>query len=99
MGKTKELSELESFLTRVYRPVTPRPDFVSGLRAKLVSLPEKNRLTPKVFKYTVLGIAGVLSSVILIVTGIRATMTIIGTVSLLRQIRNQDRAATVQTAV
>jgi hypothetical protein len=99
MGKTKELNELEGYLKKVYRPVTPNPDFVSGLRAKLVSLPEKKRLTPRVFKYFLLGAAGVFSSVILIVTGVRATITILGTVSLLRQIRNQNNTASVQTPV
>jgi hypothetical protein len=84
-----ELSEVDSYLDYIFQPVSPRSQFVNQLEKRLVATPPPRIYFSNVLQYTILGVVGFFSSLIILVTGIRATMTFIGTLSVLRQIRTE----------
>ena len=83
----EDLSELESYLDAFYQPITPRPIFVDDLKARLLGTPIPVALSLGTRNYVFLILAGVVSSVILIITGIRATMTVLGALGIIRVMR------------
>ena len=88
-GQDYELSDLEAYLEATFQPVKPRPGFVSILREKLLVIPIPVRSSLALFRYALLGIAGLVSSLIILVTGIRATVTVLGTLGILHHIRGE----------
>lgn len=84
-----ELSHMESYLQNAMRPVQIRPEFVEGLRMRLLKEPLPKPGLSTGAQYLILGAAGVLSSVVIIIAGIRATVLILGALGLLRQMKNQ----------
>ena len=85
------LPDLEAYLQATLRPVKPRTAFVSDLGAKLSKIPPAVRATPPILKYTVLAIAGAVSAAVIVVTGVRAAVTILGTLGLLVALKEQAR--------
>jgi hypothetical protein len=89
-----ELNNMERYLDRTLQPVAPRAEFVDALRDKLnrVELQaEENILEnePRALHYALLGGAGILSSLLLVITGIRAVVALIGAIGALKQMRQR----------
>jgi hypothetical protein len=63
--------------------------FVSDLKARLVSESIIKQPTPPLSRYVLLAAAGLISSVILVITGVRATVTVLGALGILHHIREQ----------
>jgi hypothetical protein len=87
-----ELNYLERYLDRTLQPVIPRAEFVDTLRDKLnrVELQAEEDILnkePRALHYALLGGAGILSSLLLLITGIRAVVTLIGAIGALKQMR------------
>ena len=86
--------KMERYLQSSFHPVAPRPDFVMGLKTRLNQ--ESKRFTSRstVLQYVLLSLAGVVTSVLLILAGIRAVITLLGVLGILSQMRgvvNEDR--------
>jgi hypothetical protein len=89
-----ELNNLEGYLDRALQPVTPRTEFVGDLRDKLnrLELQAEEDILDKesrALHYALLGGAGILSSLLLLITGIRAAIALIGAIGALKQMRQQ----------
>lgn len=86
-GNADDLHTVEAYLFKTLHPVTPRADFVTSLREKIIQnpMPKKNTLSP--WESAIFIAAGVLSSIIIIVTGVRATLTLIDSLRVLKQSR------------
>lgn len=90
----EDLIGLEEYLDESLLPVKPRQAFVAGLGSRLMTEPELQlpSISP-VLQYTLLGALGFFSGVIIIMTGIRATITLLGTLGLLSQLRKRSAPA------
>ena len=96
------LQELESNLRVILLPVVPSLDFVTDLKKHLLRYPRWKIALPGMLKSIMLVGAGLISGVIILVTGIRAIVTIFGTFKILRQIKtqvNKKQVSATQTSV
>jgi hypothetical protein len=98
-----ELVHLEDYLGHTLHPVTPRAEFVGALRDKLSRVElkaEENLLEkePRALHLALLGGAGILSSLLLVITGVRAVLALIGAIGALKQMRQQLAAKPQVTA-
>ena len=98
-----ELVQLEGYLDRTLQPVVPRPEFVDALRDNLnrVELQAEEDLLekePRALHLALLGGAGILSSLLLVITGVRAVIALVGAVSAFKQMRQQLAAKPSITA-
>lgn len=82
---SQSVSEFEIYLSEHLMPVSPNPDFVTELHQKLMDPTSDNG--GKALRYGAIGIAGVISSLVIIATSIQATIALLGTIKLLRQLR------------
>jgi hypothetical protein len=88
----REFTSLEGFLDRSLQPVSPRAEFVDALRSKLTRVEIKAEedileKEPRALHIALLGGAGVLSSLLLLITGVRAVVALIGAIGALKQMR------------
>jgi len=82
----QEQPKLERKLQAVYQPVEARPAFVGDLRKRLG---EAERGAPiSLGEYAIWGGIGVLSSVLIVIMGIRASRTFMDTLGLLKHMRH-----------
>jgi len=79
------LDDFEFYLSETLTPINPNPVFVYELKQRLVGSKIKNNNRTKILRYSVFGTAGVISSLILIVTSIRTVITVMGTIRMLRR--------------
>jgi hypothetical protein len=84
-----DINEVDTYLDYIFQPVSPRSQFVDQLEKRLITAPRSRIDFSNLLQYGILGVVGFVSSLIILVTGIRATMTFIGTISVLRQMRTQ----------
>jgi hypothetical protein len=92
VGMTQQkytLPDLEDYLRSTLRPVKPRTAFVSDLRARLAKVPPAVRATPPILKYTALAIAGAVGGAVIVITGVRAVVTVLGALGLLVALKEQ----------
>jgi len=85
----EDILGIEDYLYSALYPVNPSSTFVQSLKSRLMDAPEPVNRSKEIMQYSLLGLAGVLSGIIIIVTGIRATVTILGALGILRQVRNR----------
>ena len=96
-GRSKNIEdesfqELEYYLRTILRPVEPKADFVADLGARLAHEPGKESYLPFKLQYALLAVAGLISSTIIVITGIRATLTLLGAMGLMRHIKGQAQS-------
>jgi hypothetical protein len=88
------LAGLEDYLEESLLPVRPRQAFVAGLKNRLIMAPEPQLPSiPPVLQFTLLGALGIFSGLLIIITGIRATITLLGALGLLSQLRKRSAPA------
>jgi hypothetical protein len=88
-GAQPGVTKMERYLQTTFAPVTPRPDFVTGLRSRLTQESRQIYSRSTVLQYVLLSLAGVLTSVLLILAGVRAVVTLLGVLGILHQMRSQ----------
>ena len=81
--------KMERYLQTSFSPIAPRPDFVTGLKTRLVAESKNVYSRSTVLQYVLLSLAGVLTSVLLILAGVRAVVTLLGLLGILHQMRGQ----------
>ena len=88
----ESFQELEYYLRTILKPVEPRVNFVSDLKARLVHTPDTGSKLPARFHYALLAVAGVISSILIVITGVRAALTLLGAMGLMRHIKGQAQS-------
>ena len=88
----EDLAAIEAYLQSLMEPVAPRALFIKNLRDRLFS--RKDRDEPELVvdfepNYVLIAGAGVLSSILILITGIRALVTLKGTIGALRRVKAQ----------
>jgi hypothetical protein len=75
----QEMAALEAYLGGALQQVAPRSEYVAGLKQRLVndSLPREVKRSQQMRRYMPLIIAGVLGGIVLLVTGVRAIVTLL----------------------
>ena len=91
----EELAAIEAYLQSMMEPVEPRPICIKNLRKRLFgNLDPKEPvleidLAPQAPHYMLLAGAGIVSSILIVITSIRAVAKLIGTIEALRRTRSQ----------
>ena len=81
---------MERYLQTSFRPVAPRPDFVTDLKTRLTQESKRFSSRSTVLQYVLLSLAGVLTSALLILAGMRAVVTLLGVLGILHQMRRHQ---------
>lgn len=89
--ESDQSTDIESLLESSLHPVKPRSDYVRELKERLKRVtPRPKFVLPKKFQYVVLGIAGFVSGIVLLLTGIRVIVTLLATLGIIRQISREQ---------
>jgi hypothetical protein len=83
-GAEADFSLIESYLGSALKPIQPRPVFVTGLRSKLATESRSRQAGLTILQYLILAAVGIGSGILLILTGARAIVAILGVLSVLR---------------
>ncbi len=86
-----ELADIEALLEDTLKPVKPRPAYVSGLKARLLSAQAIKAASPDLPKYTLWGLAGLASIAVIIFTGVRATIVLLTALGVLHYAQERVR--------
>ena len=80
----QETAALEAYLGGALHQVAPRSEYVTGLKERLVrdSLPKEVKRSQQLRRYMPLIIAGVLGGVVLLVTGVRAILSLLSSMGI-----------------
>ncbi len=83
---SERLMELETLLSAVIKPVTPRPEFIHDLRDSLInhSYPESKPNKKGVLQSFLLVLVGAASTVVVFSVGMRIMAAVVGVLGLLR---------------
>lgn len=93
-GKSKytyELGKVEPILAATLKPVTPRLEFVSDLRTRVASQPQPLKAQANLWQYALWAGAGLVSGVVLIVTGVRAATAILVALGVIQQVKKSQQ--------
>jgi len=82
---------IEEYLQEMLPMVFPREDFVVSLRQRLMNMPAQRHWLPTVLFFIMIGMAGLVSGLILIATSLRALVTIAATVGLVIKLRSPSK--------
>ncbi len=84
------VSDLEYFLSGAFEPIKPRPEFVQALRGRLSSPPSPAAHYPAPLPSPLLIVGGLLGSLLIVVTGIKAALSLAEAIKALRMQRAQS---------
>jgi hypothetical protein len=90
--KPDDIRTVEAYLSRTLRPVKPREDFVTGLRERIIQQPLPKKYSISVWQSALLITAGVLSGLLIVIASIRGALTLIDSLKVLKQSRQQARS-------
>lgn len=92
-----DLQILEDRLSSMFNYIEPRIEFIRGLRTKLVGKPHRRRVTISSEKIQkgVLIVGGVLSLTLIIITGVRVFITILGAIGIIQLKKQVEESASV----
>ena len=88
-GAEIDFPSIESYLGLALQPIQPRATFVTGLKSKLETEALTRRPGLSLLQYMIIALIGISSSLLLIMTGVRALAAILGAFSLLRLASSQ----------
>ncbi len=91
-----EMYRMERELGATLHGVAPRPDFVSQLRTRLATEPVQAENNRRVFQYTLLSLAGVISGVLLLVTLVRGVSALLGYLGIVDQAEPRHALSTAE---
>jgi len=88
----QDLKSLEMQLAATFRRVTPRPEFVIDLRSRLVTreIQSVSALLPQKVSSGLLVAGGIIGSLLMVITGIRGLVSLVGVVGLVVQFFNRN---------
>jgi hypothetical protein len=86
-----DFSDIEANLRGFLRPVEPRPTFVNESRIRLVKASLRKRSQLMIIQLVILAIAGLTSSILILVVSMRAVITLLGMLGMLHLFREQGR--------
>ena len=88
----QDLKALETQLAATFRWMTPRPEFVSDLRSRLATreIQPVSALLPQKVSSSLLVAGGILGSLLMVITGIRGLISLVGVVGLVFQFFNRN---------
>lgn len=100
-NKSINLSVLETRLDAVLKPVKLRPDFMTELRQSLIGKPKKKLFSLKNVdpKTSWLVFGGVLSSVMIVFSGIRVVIAVLGALGLIQLNKKMEEKSTNKPAM
>ena len=84
------VSDLENFLSGAFEPIKPRPEFVQALRGRLSSPVSPAARYPTKLPSPILIIGGLLGSLLIVVTGIKAALSLAEAIKALRMQKTQS---------
>lgn len=84
------VGNMEHYLQTSFRPVAPRPDFVTDLKTRLAQESKRFNSRSTVLQYVLLSLAGVVTSALLIFAGMRAVITLLGVLGILHQMHSHQ---------
>ena len=95
--KQNEIAQMEANLYKIYRPVSPRPEFVKILRTRLQTPPDTTLQVQRkgVLQYAVWTIAGLLSGTLILVLGVKGVMVLANNIKVMQQ----KNSTSLQSAV
>lgn len=73
-----DLAGLETYLEATLISVPPRAAFVMDLKKRLLEPASEERSSRNKLQYLILAVAGVVTSILLVITGVRATSALLG---------------------
>lgn len=84
-----DLDQIESYLRVALTPVLPRPQFVDRLREEILAreFTSPFYLLPRTIRLIGIGALALISSVLLVLTGIRAIIAFLGALGLVRRLK------------
>jgi hypothetical protein len=97
-----DLQEIEAYLEQAFQPVEPRLAYISSLKGRLLAAQPKKTASPALLKYSLWGLAGLVSSIVIVVAGVRATILLLSALGVLRYAQDraqQEPASSVQTVL
>jgi len=80
----EELSDAEAYLSATLTPVRPRPEFVQGLRGRLSGPIPPISTSLRALQSTILLTAGIISSLVILMTGVRVFVLLVDRVKTMR---------------
>jgi hypothetical protein len=83
-GAEIDFPSIETYLGSALRPIQPREIFVTGLKSKLKTEALTRRPGLSLSQFVLVAVIGISSSILLVFTGVRALVAILGALSLLR---------------
>ena len=87
----EELASLDAMLDSTFQPVSPSNDFLTGLRETLIASEQKVLgFSRRTFQQLLLILGAIASGVLLIFTGMRTILNIIGAFGRLRRSRGEQ---------
>ena len=89
---------IERYLQEMLPMVFPREDFVVSLRQRLLNMPAQRHWLPTVLFFIMIGMAGLVSGLILIATSLRALLTIAAAVGLVFRLRSPSKGRSSPSA-
>jgi hypothetical protein len=87
----QEIAKFESLLESYLQPVTPRADFVRQLRRRLLDVSRPSVKIPgtNYIRYGLIAGASLAGSFLVVATGIRAVMTVLGALGIIHFVKQQ----------
>jgi hypothetical protein len=84
LDQALNVSDLENFLSGAFEPIKPRPEFVQALRGRLSSPISPAARYPASLPSPILIVGGLLGSLLIVVTGIKAALSLAEAIKALR---------------
>lgn len=84
-----DFAQMEAFLVSTLVPVVPRAGFVRDLRRRLLNHAPVYGTESHGLRNGILAIAGLATSVLILIAGVRATLTLLSSLGILHQVKDQ----------
>ena len=91
------LNMIEFELENIFHLIMPRAEFRDKLKIDLLSYPKWKITLPKFLRYSFLLSAGIASGIIILFTGIRTVLTVVGAIKIFRQEKSKPRKGTTRS--
>jgi hypothetical protein len=100
--QNSDLQDIEAYLEQTLQSVEPRPAYVSSLKGRLLAAEPEKAVSPALLKYSLWGLAGLVSSVVIVVAGVRATVLLLSALGVMHYAQDrahQEPASSVQSVL
>ena len=90
-GHEFDFPTIESYLGSALRPIQPRATFVNGLKSKLTTEALTRKVGLSTLQYLLIILVGISSTILIILSGTRAIVGVLGALGLLRLASSQQK--------